>query len=392
MIFDFAGPPRLFFGTGKVRATAAIAAQLGKRAVLMTGANAERAVSLLTSLRKADLEVLPISNRGEPTVSIISQAAAAARQFEAQVVIGMGGGSALDAAKAIAALVPNAGSLNDYLEAIGKGQPLPLPGLPCLCLPTTAGTGSEATRNAVLTSPADGVKVSLRGLQLIPTAAIVDPELTLPLPPQWTAATGLDALTQLIEPFLSNAANPLTDALCREAIPRTVRALPIAVSNGQDLDARSEMALAAYCSGLALTNARLGVVHGLAAAIGGGWPAPHGMICARLLPEALDLNWEGARQRGLATTLIRFEELAGLITGRSNAIAQDGRRRLRELVSALPVPGLAHWGVSAADFPAIIPRARASSSMRGNPFPPDDAELTQLLQAALSPLPSSQTL
>ncbi len=225
----------------------------------------------------------------------------------------IGGGSALDLGKAAAALIANGGDPLRYLEIIGDGQPLARPSLPCICVPTTAGTGSEVTRNAVLGSPAHGVKASLRSPQMLPAVALVDPELTYDLPPALTASTGLDALTQVIEPFVSARANAFVDAICRDAIPRVIAALPAACAG--DRAARAEMAYASLCGGLALANAGLGAVHGFAGPIGGRFPAPHGAVCAVLLPHVVAIN--AAR-----TGDPKFAELAAMTGDLAAFVAQ----------------------------------------------------------------------
>ena len=240
------------------------------------------------------------------------------------VIIGLGGGSAIDTGKAIAALLTNPGDPLDYLEVIGRGQALHATPLPYIAIPTTAGTGSEVTRNAVLASPEHRVKVSLRSPLMLPRVAIVDPELTYSLPPAITASTGLDALTQLIEPYTCNSPNPLVDAICREGMQRAARSLKRAYQDGNDVAAREDMSIAALFGGLALANAKLGAVHGFAGPLGGLFPAPHGMICARLLPLIVEANVRALQERKPNTSVLqRYAEVAQLLTGRSTAGASD---------------------------------------------------------------------
>ncbi|MEP0843728.1 MAG: iron-containing alcohol dehydrogenase, partial [Phycisphaerae bacterium] len=265
--------------------------------LIVTGRSPDRATRLVELLRP-NAECALVSIDGEPTVRMIEEGVKRARAGGRGLVIGIGGGSAIDAAKAIAAMAANEGELLDYLEVIGKGRALSRPPLPCVAIPTTAGTGAEVTRNAVLGSPAHRVKVSLRHPLMLPKLAVVDPDLTDGLPPSLTAFTGLDALTQLIEPFVSVKATPLTDALCREGIERAARALPRVYRDGGDAAAREEMCLASLLGGLALANAGLGAVHGLAGPIGGMFPAPHGAVCAALLPHATAINIRALRERG----------------------------------------------------------------------------------------------
>jgi alcohol dehydrogenase class IV len=253
--------------------------------------------------------------------------------------------------------------------------------LPCIAIPTTAGTGSEVTRNAVLVSPDHGVKASLRHPWMLPSVALVDPALTVGVPAAITASTGLDALTQLIEPFLSVKANPMTDALCLEGVRRAARSLKRAWTDGDDLAAREDMALASLLGGLALANAGLGAVHGLAAPLGGLAPVPHGAACAALLPHVLEAN---LRASGPGSPVwVKFQELAGLLTGNPGADAQDGLRWVQDLVTELRVPGLGRYGLSAADLDLIAERGLAASSMKANPVTFDRAALVAILVKAM---------
>ena len=269
MKFEFATATKIIFGAGALREAGAAATAFGQRALVVTGRNAKRAGPLLKILHEAGLNAATFSVAGEPELSTISQGAALANKEKCDLVIGFGGGSALDAAKAIAAMLANDGALLDYVEIIGRGQALTRPSAPFIAIPTTAGTGSEVTRNAVLSSPEHKLKVSLRSPFMLARVAIVDPELTYDLPPALTASTGLDALTQLIEPFVCSRANPMTDGLCVEGIRRAGRSLRAAFTDGKNKSAREDMAVASLFGGLALANAGLGAVHGFAGPIGG---------------------------------------------------------------------------------------------------------------------------
>lgn len=385
MRFEFATATRIIFGAGTVQELGPLAAALGRRALLVTGAHPEAAARLLAPLAAASIAASLFPVAGEPTTDLVGRGVQAARDHAADLVIAIGGGSALDAGKAIAGLLTNPGDPLDYLEVIGAGRPLLQPPLPFIAIPTTAGTGSEVTRNAVLGSPGHRVKVSLRSPLLLPRLALIDPELTYDLPPAVTASTGLDALTQLIEPFVSLKANPLTDAFCRDGIARAARALPRAYRNGHDAAARADMALAALYGGLALANAALGAVHGLAGPLGGMLPdAPHGAICAALLPHVLAVNVAALRQRQAdGAALARCDETARLLTGRSDAQAADGVAWLHDFCQALAAPPLASLGLTPAHFAELIAKARNASSMKGNPTPLHDDELQEILEKAL---------
>ena len=384
MRFEFATATRIVFGPGTLSEAGPAAATLGRRALLVTGAHPERAGPLIAMLQQHGLDVDAFPVPGEPTLALVRQGIAAARDSARDIIIGFGGGSAVDTAKAIAALATNEGDVLDHVEVIGAGRALLAPALPLIAIPTTAGTGSEVTRNAVLASPEHGVKVSLRSAFLLPRLAIVDPQLTYSLPPDVTASTGLDALTQLLEAFVSRRANPLTDALAREGLHLAARALPRAWKHGDDATAREEMALAALLSGMALANAGLGAVHGLAAAIGGHCPAPHGAICARLLPEVWAANIRALRERGpVGEALPRYEEIARLFTGNPAATAEDGATWAGDLVDALAVPRLADLGVRHADTARLIEKAAGASSTRGNPVSLTPEEMQGILERAL---------
>ena len=359
-------------------------AQFGRKAFVLTGRCGDRWDFLWQDLQLRGLawETFPIII--EPTVEIVEQAVQAAGRHAADVVVGIGGGSVIDAAKAVAAKLPNPGDLLDYLEVIGQGRSLENPSLPCIAVPTTAGTGAEVTRNAVLRSEAHGVKVSLRSPTMLPVRAMVDPELTLSVPPEVTAGTGLDALTQLLEAFVSRRANPLTDGLCREGLQRAARSLQRAVSHGQDGDAREDMAVASLFGGLALANAGLGAVHGFAGPLGGMLPAAHGMVCAALLPEVMAANIRALINRQPDSRFLgRYRETAALLTGDTVAAAEDGVAWVRQVCQRLKVPSLGSMGFGATQTDEAVSKARQASSMKGNPIALTKEELADIYSKAL---------
>ena len=380
--FDFAAAGRILFGPGQLAQAGSIAKALGSRALVVTGRSMARAERLLALLDAAQVAAEPFGVEGEPTVQAVRHGADTARRAGCEIVIALGGGSAIDAGKAIAALAANDGDVLDYLEVIGPGRPLTQPPLPCIAIPTTAGTGSEVTRNAVLASPEHRAKASLRHQAMLPRAAIVDPDLTLSVPPEVTAATGLDALTQLIEAYLTRRANPLTDALCLDGIRRAAVALPAAVREGAHQEARQDMALAALFSGLALANAGLGAVHGLAGPLGGMFPAPHGALCAALVPHVLRANLTAATRLQDAALVTRLGTVAQLVTGNAAARAEDAAQWLRDLVSEFGIPTLRAYGVTAGHVPEIVERARRASSMQGNPVELTADELSRIVEDA----------
>jgi alcohol dehydrogenase class IV len=384
MRFEFATATRIIFGAGTLREVGPLAAEMGSRALVVTGSTPERAQPLLDLLAAQGIEAITFSVAGEPTTEVVRLGTQRAQDTDRDLVVGFGGGSALDTGKAIAALLTNGGDPDDYLEVIGQGQPLTQPSAPYIAIPTTAGTGAEVTRNAVLLSPEHRVKVSLRSPLMLPCLALVDPELTYSMPPEVTASTGLDALTQVMEPYVSNRANPLTDALCREGMCRAARSLGQAYKHGDEAAARQDMALASLFGGLALANAGLGAAHGFAGPIGGMFPGPHGAVCACLLPHVMAVNVRALQQRAPESeALRRYDEIARILTRNERATADDGVVWVRELCQALQVPSLASYGVTEEDFLLLIEKASVSSSMKGNPIVLTTDEMGEILKQAL---------
>jgi alcohol dehydrogenase class IV len=385
MAFEFATATRVIFGNGVLAQAPEVVQGLGlQRLLLVTGRSPERAERLRAALRAAGVDPIELAVPGEPTVELAQAGVAAALSERCQGVVAFGGGSALDAGKAIAALATNGGEPLDYLEVIGRGRALLRPPLPFVAIPTTAGTGSEVTRNAVLLSPEQRVKVSLRSPLMLPRVAIVDPELLAGAPAAVLVASGLDALSQLVEPFISGRANPVTDAMAREGIDRSVRSLRRAVLEGADARAREDLALASLLGGMCLANAGLGAVHGFAAPAGGMFGAPHGAICAALLAPALAVNLDALTRRAPEhPSLPRFAELGARFTARPQAGAQDAVAWLATLAADLGVVGLGRQGMTAADIPALVARAKVASSMKGNPIALTDEELAEIAARAL---------
>jgi alcohol dehydrogenase class IV len=297
MTFEFATASRIVFGAGTFKQAGTIAKAFGRSALVVVGKTAARAEPLVAQLEAAGVATELFRVESEPTTFHIRAGIERFREALCDLVVAFGGGSVLDAAKAIAGVATQPGELMDHLEVVGRGLPLTNPSLPVVAIPTTAGTGAEVTRNAVLASPEHRVKASLRSPHLLPRVALVDPELTLNLPPGLTASTGMDALTQLIEPYVSVRANAMTDAVCVEGMRRAARSLRRAFEQGNEAAAREDMALASLFGGLALANAGLGAVHGFAAPVGGMFPAPHGAVCAALLPGVMAANVRALRLR-----------------------------------------------------------------------------------------------
>jgi len=379
MRFEFATATRVIFGEGTAATLPELARTFGTRSLLVTGASTDRAAAIVSTL-SAETFAVP----GEPTVDLVREGVRRVQDAACDVVISLGGGSAIDAGKAIASVATNGGEPLEFLEVVGKGRTISVPPLPFIAVPTTAGTGSEVTRNAVLGSPEHGVKASLRSPLMLPRVALVDPELTYGLTPAITACTGLDALTQLIEPYVSARANPLVDAVCVEGIGHVASALRRAYHDGADVDARRDMALASLFGGLALANAGLGVVHGFAAPLGGTWKAPHGALCAAVLPHGMAANVAALRARAPRhPALGRYAAIARLLTGRKEARAEDGIDWVRGICVELSIPSLRVWGVTEADLPSVVEKAARASSMQANPLLLTSEELLAVIAAAL---------
>lgn len=382
--FEFLSAGRIVFGSGSSASLAERARKLGRRALWITGKSRERSAALEAQLTDAGLELSRVSVAGEPRVDDALAAVKLGRELGAELVVACGGGSVIDLGKAAAALLANPRDPFDFLEVVGRAQPLAAPALPLIAVPTTAGTGAEVTKNAVLASPSHGVKASLRHDSMLPAIALVDPSLTLSMPPAVTAATGLDALTQCLEPFVSCQHNPMTDALALAGLERGARSLARAFRNGADLAAREDMAVCSLFGGLSLANAKLGAVHGFAAPIGGQFESPHGAVCARLLPLVMRANVAALRERAPDSPLLdRFRVASRALTGSPGASIEDGIEFVAALARELAVPALTAYGMRSTHVPDVAKKAAAASSMKGNPIVLTPSELTSILEQAL---------
>ena len=384
MKFQFSTANQIIFGPGTLKQVASLAVERGSRPLVLTGGSYERASALVDALTAERLKITRHAVASEPTVDMALAAVRSARRAECDLVIGIGGGSVIDTGKVVAALITNSGRLADYLEVIGAARPLAHPSAPYIAIPTTAGTGSEVTRNAVLGSPRHRVKVSMRSPFMLPDMAVIDPDLTISLPPAITAVTGLDAFTQLMEAFVSNQSNALTDGICREGLQRAAHSLRRAYENGDDRGARENMCLASLFSGMALANAKLGAVHGIAGPLGGMISGAHGAICAALLPGVMETNMKALRKRAAnSPALERYRELARILTGSAKARAEDSISWVKNLCQSLQVESLAHLGLSKSDLPDVVAKSQEASSMQGNPIRLTEAELMETLRMAL---------
>lgn len=381
--FGFLTAGRIAFGRGASAGAAQAVAGLGRRVLLVRGGSVGFADALAADLARAGLDVLPLRARGEPDLAQLEAALAAGRAHRADVVVAVGGGSVIDLGKAAAALIPGPHPPMRHLEVVGEGRPLEAAPLPFLALPTTAGTGAEVTKNAVIGVPAQGRKVSLRNDRMLADLAIVDPGLTDCCPRGVTLASGLDAVTQVIEPFLSARANPMTDALCREAIPRGLRALARLMERGEDAGARDDMALCSLFGGMALANAGLGAVHGLAGVIGGRTGAAHGAVCGRLLPPVLRANLEAMREAGADTG--RFDTVGawiGAALGGGEGGPEEAFDLLARRIDGWGLARLSALGVAPGARAALAAEAGSSSSMKGNCLPLSQDRLERVMAEA----------
>jgi alcohol dehydrogenase class IV len=382
MHFEFSTSSHILFGPGTSAKVPELVVSLGKHALFVTDSRL-RSSSIVGKLLSNGLAVEVFEVVVEPDIGCIEMATRNIRNSHCDIVIGLGGGSAVDTGKAAAVLANNPGNLLDYLEVVGKGRSITNPSLPYIAIPTTAGTGSEVTRNAVIAIPDKRIKVSLRSPYMLPKIAVIDPEMTYSMPSSITASTGMDALTQLIEPFVSNSPTPITDALCRDGIALAASCLHAAYKNGSDTFAREAMALVSLYGGMALANAQLGAVHGMANPIGGMSHAPHGAVCARLLPLVMETNLRSLRLRQPDSPAItRYTEIAQLLTGNIHASAEDGTAWVRALGEELDIRPLTEYGLKPEDYPTVIAQSQKANSMKGNPVPLTDAELLSILEDA----------
>ena len=383
MTFELATAARIAFGPGRVAEVPQEVQALGiSRVLLVTGRDPSRSLPLREALSARGVSAVSWRVAGEPDVEGVREATALARSEGCQGVVSLGGGSAIDLGKAVAGLLGNgAQDPLEHLEVVGRARPLLCPAMPFVAIPTTAGTGSEVTRNAVLS--AAGTKASLRSPHLLPRLAVVDPDLLAGAPGAVLTASGLDALSQLVEPYLSARANPLTDALAAEGMRRSARSLRPACLSGLDASRREDLALASLFGGLCLANAGLGAVHGFAAPAGAALGAPHGALCAALLAPCLTVNLRALRARAAGHPAVgRFAEVARWLTGRPEAAAEDGIAWVEGLCRDLGVRGLAALGLSKAGAADLVARAKLASSMRANPIALTDAELSEIVERA----------
>ena len=382
-MFEFATASKIVFGAGSVKNIGDLAEIYGKKVFIVTGKNTDRAIPVINPLKAGGFQYSVFNIPEEPTTDLIEQGSKLAKQFQTDLVIAIGGGSPVDAGKAIAALVTNRENLFEYLEVIGNAKPLTENPVPFIAVPTTAGTGAEVTKNSVIKCPKNNVKVSLRSPKMIADIALIDPELTYDLPPEITASTGLDALTQLIESYVSNKSNPMTDSLCIEGLKRAACSLEKVYLNGNDKPAREDMCIASLFSGLALANSKLGAVHGIAGPLGGMLPINHGIICARLLPFVMDTNVRALENRDPGSPFLdKYKNIAKILTANPQSQISDGIEWINKLCDLLKVTPLSRLGLDNTVYSELIEKAKRASSMKGNPIELTDDELLAIISKA----------
>jgi len=381
MVHDFATAQRVRVGCGVAAGIADEVGGWGRRALLVCGGDVARVRGVQASLEGRGCTVSSLSVVGEPSLRWLRAQLSRWRGAGVEWVVGVGGGSVIDAGKALAALLPQAGDPLDYLEVVGGGQALVSPSLPYAAVPTTAGTGAEVTRNAVLTVDEAQVKASLRSPWMLPRLALIDPLLSASMPPGLTAATGLDAVAQVLEPFVGRSPSPLVDGLCRQGLAMAGGALPRAWVDGADLAAREAMAWVALMGGMALANGKLGAVHGFAAPLGAMLGAGHGALCAALLPGVVQVNVGALQARGDgAAVLGRYAEAARLLSGGAVQEAEAFGPWLAAWTRSMGVQPLAALGLRREQWPEVVAKACQANSMRGNPVALRPEEMQEILR------------
>ncbi|EAS42364.1 alcohol dehydrogenase [Photobacterium profundum] len=378
-MFQFMTSSRIVFGEGALINSFSTLNQFGYSVLLVTGKDNQRSEPLVNYLKQQNMRYQQVAVLGEPLIAMIEEMAAMGRRFRPDMVISIGGGSVLDAGKALAALIPNQGSVYDYVEVVGRNVPLQAKPLPFIAIPTTSGTGSEVSKNAVLRSAQENVKVSLRSADMLPDLAIIDPTLTYGMDPVLSGCCGMDAFTHLMEAYVCGAPNPLTDMVCEEGLRRLAGAI-VPACEGDDPRARSDMSFAAMLGGMALANAKLGAAHGLASSLGGRLNAPHGLITAQLAPYVMQENVLAAREAGRADVLNRYRQLACILTSRTDADIADGITWTKRTLERLNLPSVSEYGLCDTMFDEVAEDALLSNAIKGNPLPLNKERLQGILE------------
>ena len=391
--FNFASIPKIIFGKGKLAKLYNIIPEFGNNVLFVTGESSLEESgtwdNIVDKMEELGVNFSRVSVSGEPSPNVVDSAAEKYRGQNLDLIIGIGGGSVMDAGKAISAMVPKQTSVKAYLEGVGTKKP-DGEKIPYIAIPTTSGTGSEATKNAVISKVGeDGFKKSLRHDNYIPNIAIIDPELTLSCPPSITAASGMDAFSQLLEAYVSTQANPMTDALAYSGIKHMKdNIIPACTTGAKDVEVRTGMAYGALMSGIALANAGLGIEHGLASPIGGFFEIPHGVVCGTLLAEGTKLNIKKLKEKGSEgrEPLRKHAEIGALIAGKEKFKNENMDIYLELLIDTLdkwteklPIDRLGKYGISERDLDKII----KNTGLKNNPVQLSDDEIKLLLKNRL---------
>ncbi|OBT12095.1 alcohol dehydrogenase [Vibrio sp. UCD-FRSSP16_10] len=377
-MFQFMTTSKIVFGEGTLQSSLSLLNQFGYSVLLVTGKNLARSEMITAYLKSQSMRYQHISVSREPTISMVEEAALLARRFKPDMVVAMGGGSVIDMGKALSAMITNSGDLYDYVEVIGRNVPIKSLPLPMIAIPTTASTGSEVTKSAVLKSTQDKVKVSLRGPEILPTVAIVDPTLTYGTDLETSARGAMDAFTHLMEAYVCGDPNPLTDMICEEGLRKLAGSI-LPACRQDNPRARSDLSFAAMLGGMATTNAKLGAAHGLAAALGGKITAPHSVITARLAPFVMTENMRMAKQSGRNDVLTRYRKIAQLVTENSDAHREDGVNWVNSMLEQLEVPTLSYYDAVEGPLDLIAQDAMKSVAIKGNPLPLTKDRLVDIL-------------
>ncbi len=377
-MFQFMTSSRIIFGEGALQSSLSIINQFGYSVLLVTGQDRQRAEPVIHYLHNQNMRYQHVAIRGEPNITMVEETAIMGRRFKPDMVVAIGGGSVLDMGKALAAIIPNQGDVYDYVEVVGRNVPLKTKPIPMIAIPTTASTGAEVTKNAVLKSGQDKVKVSLRSPDMLPDVAIVDPVLTYGTDVYTSGRGAMDAFTHLMEAYVCGEPNPLTDMVCEEGLRR----LSYSIIPGCKQDnpkSRADLSFAAMLGGMAITNAKLGAAHGLASALGGKISAPHSVITARLAPHVMMENIKAAKRAGRSDVLNRYRTMAQLLTGRNDASIEDSIQWVNMILERLSLPHLSDFGVCGTSFEQVAADAMKSVAIKGNPIPLTEDRLIYIL-------------
>ncbi|AYV20069.1 iron-containing alcohol dehydrogenase [Vibrio mediterranei] len=377
-MFQFMTSSRIIFGEGALQSSLSIINQFGYSVLLVTGQERQRADPVIHYLHSQNMRYQHVAIRGEPNITMVEETAIMGRRFKPDMVVAIGGGSVLDMGKALAAIIPNQGDVYDYVEVVGRNVPLKTKPIPMIAIPTTASTGAEVTKNAVLKSGQDKVKVSLRDPDMLPDVAIVDPVLTYGTDAYTSGRGAMDAFTHLMEAYVCGEPNPLTDMVCEEGLRR----LSYSIISGCKQDnpkSRADLSFAAMLGGMAITNAKLGAAHGLASALGGKITAPHSVITARLAPHVMTENIKAAKRAGRSDVLNRYRNMAQILTGRTNASIEDSVLWVNMILERLELPLLSEFGVCNTSFEQVAADAMKSVAIKGNPIPLTEDRLIFIL-------------